>query len=148
MLSIDIFRLMFYTVRNKTERTAEMFEITPLHNKLIKQIKKYPKGISTDLLLKKNKNNNGVQFLLRELKQENYVTQLISEDDKLRQVMELDISEYTGDWVVTDKAMAYITNKKLEKKLIIFNRFIGFLTGVISTILIEILLSFIKRKIS
>lgn len=107
-----------------------MLKLSTIHRRILKQIKKYPNGISTEALIKINNNKLGIEFLLSELKVEKYLSQLISEEDKLRKAFDLDVQEYTGDWVLTNKALAYLENDKLEFKLKIVNRLIGFMIGI------------------
>lgn len=120
-----------------------MLDITPMHHKILKQIKKYPNGISSELLIQYNNDNSGVNHILTELKNENYLSRLASEEDTLRKFFDLDIIEYSGNWILTDKALAYLENHKLEFKFKIINSLIGFASGVATTILAETILMLI-----
>lgn len=114
-----------------------MSNISYIHCKLLKQIKKYPDGISTEELIKINNGHCGIEFVLSELKADMYLTRLISEEDKISKAFGLEVSEYTGDWILTNKALAYLENDKLEIGLKIFNRLIGFVLGIFATLLAQ-----------
>lgn len=120
-----------------------MLNVTPMHHKILKQIKKYPKGISSEELIQKNNNNSGINHILTELKNENYLSRLASEEDTLRKYFDLDVVEYSGNWILTDKALAYLENHKLEFKFKIINSLIGFASGVATTILAEVIIMLI-----
>lgn len=114
-----------------------MLKITPIHQKILKQIKKHPNGISTEELIQINSNNSGINHILFELKDEKYLSRLISEEDNLRKAFDLKIVEYSGNWILTDKALAYLTNHKLEFKFKLINAIIGFASGIATTIIAE-----------
>lgn len=116
----------------------EMYKLPALHRKILKQVRKNSDGISTERLIKINKKHSGIEFVLSELKDEKYLSQLISQDDKIAQAMELEVKEYTGDWIITNKGLAYLRNNKIEFVINAVNRLLGFVAGIISTFLIEI----------
>ena len=124
---------------NTLERREFMLKITPIHQKILKQIKKHPNGISTEELIQINSNNSGINHILFELKDEKYLSRLISEEDNLRKAFDLKIVEYSGNWILTDKALAYLTNHKLEFefKFKLINAIIGFASGIATTIIAE-----------
>lgn len=121
-----------------------MTELTELQIKLLKRIKNHPNGISTEILLKKNNADSGIEYALDFLKKENYLERLISQDDKINKVFGLNGKELTGDWIITDKGKAYLTNKTIEfdKKLII--NVISFFAGIASTLLVQLLTKIIS----
>lgn len=121
-----------------------MFEPSAIHRKLMKQIQKHPNGISTENLANKGKDISVIKYVLDELKQESYVSRLISQDDKIAQTFGLENQEYSGDWVLTDKALSYLQNKKIEWKNNLFNQFMGFIFGIISTLVTQYIISLLN----
>ncbi len=120
-----------------------MSELNKIQHKLLKQVSKHRSGISSDRILINNKNAPGIIEVLVQLQNAGYLTRLVSEDDKARQVMQLPVESYTGAWVLTDKGYAEILNRKLESKSKIIAFICGFASGVISTVLSTLILKVI-----
>lgn len=134
-----------YGIIDNKRGVSNLNELTELQIKLLKGIKKHHNGISTELLLKKNNADSGIEYALDLLKKENYLERLISQDDKINKVFGLKDKDFTGDWIITDKGKAYLTNKTIEfdKKLIM--NVISFVMGIVSTLLIQLLTKIISK---
>lgn len=122
-----------------------MYDLSVLQCKILKQIKKSPNGISTEELVTKNDNDDSIKYILSELQNEDCVSRLISSDDKIRKAFGLESGNYTGNWIITDKGLACLKNNKLELKLKIINRLVGFIFGVATTFLGQFFIRLIFR---
>lgn len=123
-----------------------MSELNILKQKLLKKIKKYPQGISNHKIIKPNDKQSGIEYALKELEDEEYLSRLISTDDKITQAFGIEINKFTGDWILTEKGKAYLKNNKIEHSTKIVNTLIGFVSGIVATILAESVLYFMITK--
>ena len=106
---------------------------------VLKQVKKYPNGVSKenlihDLHLGKN---NGIDTVLSELVKDGFLERTESEDDKARRVMNLPVTEFTGDYVPTDKAYACLTNRNYELRIRIVIGCASYIAGILSTLICQ-----------
>ena len=115
-----------------------MNELNELQIKLLKEIKKHPDGISTVQLHKVFGEDSGIVHCLDELKKDKYLTQLESQDDKISKAFQIQNVDFSGDWIITDKGNAFLSNQAIvfNKSLII--SIISFFAGVLSALLVEI----------
>lgn len=120
-----------------------MTKLNKMQQSVLKQIKKQPQGISSDELINLNGKSSGTIFILEQLQKDEYLSRLPSQGDRVREVMGLENIGNTGDWIITDKALAYLQNNKLESKSKLINRLIGFIFGAATTVLAQILLHII-----
>lgn len=115
------------------------YYVNDFQRNLLKKIRKYPEGASKDELIKKYKQESGVETALTELVKGGFLERTESEEDKARRVMQLSVTEYTGDYLLTDKANAFLTNHRFSLYLKTANYLAGLFSGI--------LLAFITRII-
>lgn len=116
---------------------------------ILKKIRKFPNGMSPEQLkkafAKKSQNESGVETALSELVKEGFLKRTESDEDRVRGVLDLPVNEFTGDYLLTNKAYAYLTNQNFENGIRLRDAFWGFVTGVVSAFLIQLLSKLIDK---
>lgn len=124
-----------------------MPELDRIHCRVLKYINKHPQGISTETLEKKFNKKIGLTYILNNLLEQEYLSRLTSREDTLRHSMGLESVGNTGDWIVSDKGLAYLKNKKVKILYDLIKRLEGFAAGIIATILSELIIWYVISQI-
>lgn len=106
---------------------------------VLKKVKKYPNGVSKEKLIHDLHlgKNNGIDSILSELVIDGFLERTESENDKARRVMNLPVTEFTGDYVPTDKAYACLTNWNYEVFVRVVIGCASYIAGILSTLICQ-----------
>ena len=81
--------------------------------------------------------NNGIDSILSELVIDGFLERTESENDKARRVMNLPVTEFTGDYVPTGKAYACLTNWNYEVFVRVVIGCASYVAGILSTLICQ-----------
>ena len=117
------------------------YNVNDFQRVLLVKIRKHPEGLSREKLIKIYKQESGVDTALAELVKDGFLERTESEEDKTRKVMGLPVTEFSGDYLLTDKANAFLSDHKYS----LYFKTANYLAGLISGALIDFLIAMIIK---
>ncbi|MDE6021186.1 MAG: hypothetical protein K2H01_09375 [Ruminococcus sp.] len=123
-----------------------MENLSALEIKYIKKIKKHSGKISPEQVSEIL--GTHAEYILKSLREKAFVDRNPDKGDRIEMLMDFGedhVVDFHGEWVLTEKAYAFLEGHFLSMKLKFLSGFFGFILGVISTILAEYVVNLIVK---